>query len=313
VVETLTPVVYTGPSEGTPKSQWVLRSPAELMELKICDPAMGSGAFLVQVCRWLSDRLVESWTLAEGAGHSVSIDGEIVAPNSAKEVLPRDAESRMVVARRLIAERCIYGVDINPLGVELAKLSIWLVTLSKGRPFGFLDHNLRSGDSLLGLHRVEQLTELSMKPTGKGQLRLFSQNIESAVREAILIRKTLRSTSIRDVQDVELMSQLDANARQKLEISECIADGFVGAVLATSGSGASYESEIATLAAHAGQAVGGNVQSLAALKKRAKELLFTDLPADKPVRRPFHWALEFPEVFAGANGGFDAVVGNPPF
>ncbi len=313
VVETLTPVVYKGPSEGIPKSEWVLRTPAELLELKICDPAMGSGAFLVQVCRWLSDRLVESWSLAEEACQCVSIDGEVIAPNTAKELLPRDTESRTVVARRLIAERCLYGVDINPLGVELAKLSIWLVTLSKGRPFGFLDHNLRSGDSLLGLHRVEQLTELSMAPTGKGQLRLFGQNIESAVREAIEMRKTLRLTSIRDVHDVEVMSQLDSNAREKLEVSERIADGFVGAVLATGGSGASYENEIATLAAHAGQAVGGNAQSLAALKKRANELLSTDLPADKQARRPFHWALEFPEVFKGENGGFDAVVGNPPF
>ncbi len=313
VVETLTPVVYKGPSEGIPKSEWVLRTPAELLELKICDPAMGSGAFLVQVCRWLSDRLVESWSLAEEACQCVSIDGEVIAPNTAKELLPRDTESRTVVARRLIAERCLYGVDLNPLGVELAKLSIWLITLSKGRPFGFLDHNLRSGDSLLGLHRVDQLTELSMTPTGKGQLQLFGQNIEAAVREAIAMRKTLRTTSIRDVHDVEVMSQLDANARQKLEVSECIANGFVGAVLATGGSGASYENEIATLAAHAGQAVGGNAQSLAAMKKRAIELLSTDLPANKQVRHPFHWALEFPEVFTGFNGGFDAVVGNPPF
>ena len=80
-----------------------------------------------------------------------------------------------MIARRLIAERCLYGVDLNPLAVELAKLSIWLVTLAKGRPFGFLDHNLRCGDSLLGIHRLDQLTELSMDPTGKGQQRLFGQ------------------------------------------------------------------------------------------------------------------------------------------
>ena len=65
------------------------------------------------------------------------------------EPLRNDAEERLLTARRLIAERCLYGVDINPLAVELAKLSIWLVTLAKGRPFGFLDHNLRSGDTCL--------------------------------------------------------------------------------------------------------------------------------------------------------------------
>jgi hypothetical protein len=83
-----------------------------------------------------------------------------------RNLLPRDTEARTVIARRLIAERCLYGVDLNPLAVELAKLSIWLVTLAKGRPFGFLDHNLRCGDSLLGIHRLDQLTQLSMNPTG---------------------------------------------------------------------------------------------------------------------------------------------------
>ena len=62
-----------------------------------------------------------------------------------------------MIARRLVAEHCLYGVDVNPLAVELAKLAIWLVTLSKGRPFGFLDHNLKAGNSLLGIHNLDQL------------------------------------------------------------------------------------------------------------------------------------------------------------
>ena len=65
--------------------------------------------------------------------------------------MPPGVEARAENARRIVAERCLYGVDLNPLAVELAKLSLWLVTLSKGRPFGFLDHNLRCGDSLLGI------------------------------------------------------------------------------------------------------------------------------------------------------------------
>ena len=142
VLETLEPVVYIGPSEGKDRSDWKLKSPAALLALKICDPAVGSGAFLVQVCRYLSERLLEAWSLAEETNQSITIEGQVVDTLSLQDALSKDPEERLVVARRLIAEHCLYGVDVNPLAVELAKLSIWLVTLSKGRPFGFLDHNL---------------------------------------------------------------------------------------------------------------------------------------------------------------------------
>ena len=313
VAETLTPVAYVGPAEGTPRDQWVLKSPAELLDLKICDPAMGSGAFLVQACRWLSDRLVEAWSLIETTGKTVSVDGEVLEAGAAKEPLPRDSEARTVIARRLIAERCLYGVDLNPLAVELAKLSIWLVTLAKGRPFGFLDHNLRCGDSLLGIHRLDQLTELSMRPSGKGQQRLFGQNIEQAVREAIELRIRLREMPIRDIRDVEAMAHLDADARRRLEVPESIADGFIGEVLASGGNTTAIEGATTMLTIQAGQAVSGDRNALDAIVKRAREALSTDLPPSKPVRSSFHWPLEFPEVFARASSGFDALVGNPPF
>jgi hypothetical protein len=223
-------VAYVGPAEGTPREGWRLKSPTELLDLKICDPAMGSGAFLVQACRWLADRLVEAWMLAEASGKAVSVDGVVLDALGTFEQLPRDMDARIVIARRLIAERCLYGVDLNPLAVELAKLSIWLVTLAKGRPFGFLDHSLRCGDSLLGIHQLDQLTQLSMKPTPKGQLRLFGQNIEKAVREAVELRQRLREMPIRDIRDVEAMAHLNAEARSKLEVPKCIADAFIGEV-----------------------------------------------------------------------------------
>lgn len=313
VAETLTPVAYVGPAEGTPRDHWVLKSPASLLDLKICDPAMGSGAFLVQACRWLSDRLVEAWSLVEATGKTVSVGGEVLDAGTAKEPLPRDGEARTVIARRLIAERCLYGVDLNPLAVELAKLSIWLVTLAKGRPFGFLDHNLRCGDSLLGIHRLDQLTELSMTPTEKGQQRLFGQSIEQAVREAIELRIRLREMPIRDIRDVEAMAHLDADARRRLEVSECIADAFIGDVLASGGNATAIEGAATILTIQAGQAVEGNRNALDAIGKRARETLSVDLPQGKPIRNPFHWPLEFPEVFARASSGFDALVGNPPF
>ncbi|KPL53229.1 hypothetical protein ABB55_14250 [Prosthecomicrobium hirschii] len=165
VAETLTPVAYRGPAEGKAPEDWELKSAEELLDLKICDPAMGSGAFLVQACRWLSDRLVEAWSVTEASGKQIDSEGRIVdASSGGFDPLSKDVEERAIVARRLVAERCLYGVDKNPLAVELAKLSLWLTTMSKGRPFGFLDHNLRSGDSLLGIHDIRQLTELSMAP-----------------------------------------------------------------------------------------------------------------------------------------------------
>ncbi|WP_273166714.1 DNA methyltransferase [Marinobacter sp.] len=313
VAETLTPVAYVGPAEGTPREKWALKSPAELLDLKICDPAMGSGAFLVQACRWLADRLVESWSQAEGTGKSVSVDGEVLDAPDTKEPLPRDTEARTVIARRLIAERCLYGVDLNPLAVELAKLSIWLVTLAKGRPFGFLDHNLRCGDSLLGIHRLDQLTELCMTPTGKGQQRLFGQNIEQAVLEAIELRQRLREMPIRDIRDVESMARLDADARRKLEVPERIADAFIAEVLSSGGNANALSGAIGTLAIQAGQVIDGKRDAMETMTRRAHDALNADLPPEKSKRLPFHWPLEFPEIFVRSGPGFDVFIGNPPF
>lgn len=313
VAETLTPVAYVGPAEGKPRAEWVLRSPEELLDLKVCDPAMGSGAFLVQACRWLADRLVEAWARAEAQGHTVGIDGRVAEAGSEVEPLPRDVEERTIVARRLIAERCLYGVDMNPLAVELAKLSLWLTTLAKGRPFGFLDHNLRCGDSLLGIHRLDQLTELTMMPSGReGQMRLFGRNVERAVRDAIEIRRRLRETPIRDIRDVEAMARLDAEARRVLEAPERVADALVGEALRTGG-GAALEAALQALAIEAQGYLDGDEDAEDAVVRRARDALAVDLPQGKPPRRPFHWPLEFPEVFARENGGFDAFVGNPPF
>lgn len=312
VAETLTPVAYVGPAEGSLREGWRLKSSAELLDLKICDPAMGSGAFLVQACRWLADRLVEAWSQAEATGKMISVDGDVLEDLDAREPLPRDTDARIVIARRLIAERCLYGVDLNPLAVELAKLSIWLVTLAKGRPFGFLDHNLRCGDSLLGIHRMDQLTQLSMSPTTQGQLRLFGKDIKQAIHEAIALRQQLRETPIRNMHDVESMAELNANARGRLNVPECIADAFIGEVFATGGNAVALETALASLAIQAEQAMEGDNEQLALMQQRAITAFSTDLPTGKLSRKPFHWPLEFPEVFEHC-GGFDGIVGNPPF
>lgn len=110
-----------------------------ILNLKICDPAMGSGAFLVEACRYLADRVVEAWTR----------EGKL-------EAIIREHGDAVHFARRLVAQRCLYGVDKNPMAVVLAKLSLWLATLAKNEPFTFLDRALRHGDSLVGSPRLEQ-------------------------------------------------------------------------------------------------------------------------------------------------------------
>ena len=123
--------------------------PEQILELKVCDPAMGSGAFLVEVCRELGDALVEAWAVHGG-----------------RPVLPADEDER-IFAQRLVAQRCLYGVDRNAVAVDLAKMSLWLATLAREHPLTFLDHALRHGDSLVGLTR-RQIEAFSWQPGAPG-------------------------------------------------------------------------------------------------------------------------------------------------
>ena len=313
VQETLTPIVYHGPAQGKAEEEWELKSASELLDLKICDPAMGSGAFLVQVCRWLSDRLVEAWSEIEATGKKIDSEGRNFSEDNADgfEPLSQASEERAILARRLIAERCIYGVDMNPLAVELAKLSLWLTTMSKGRPFGFLDHNLRCGDSLLGIHNLSQLTELDMNPKNKSQMRLFGRTIKSSVDKALALRARLREIPIRDIRDVESMAALNDQSRSELVLPTLLADAFIGVILAADQAGDRIAG-IETLAALADAAASGARPATDRLRSDASRDLAKDSPSGV-VRRPFHWPLEFPEVFGNDCGGFDALIGNPPF
>jgi hypothetical protein len=308
---TLEPVAYIGPAERKPREEWQIKPPSELLELKICDPAMGSGAFLVQVCRWLSERLVESWGKEEAKGKFITVDGIVLDSAGGAEPMPNSLDERLLIARRLVAERCLYGVDMNPLAVELAKLSIWLITLAKGRPFGFLDHNLRSGDSLLGIHDLKQLYCFDLHANDKTSKKLFAQKMDEHVNEALALRKKLRDIPIRDIQDVQYMERLDRQARQKLERIEHIADAIIGDALGSGGNEKAMETSMQALSVWASAYIDGNDEIGQKIISSARKALSTELPAGKPPRKPFHWALTFPEVFE--RGGFDGIVGNPPY
>jgi len=316
VLETLEPIVYIGPSEGKERGDWQLKSPAQLLALKICDPAMGSGAFLVQLCRYLSERMGEAWALAEESGKSITLDGQVVDALSTEEPLPKNTEERQVIARRLVAEHCLYGVDVNPLAVELAKLAIWLVTLSKGRPFGFLDHNLKAGNSLLGIHDLDQLYYLTMQPEGIAAgggagKQLFAQGIETAVKEALALREEIRKRPVFDIRDVEAKMHLNEQAQALLAMPELIADALTGEALAAADKPANFKSALTRLSMVVGEVLNNHVDAQALIRKTA-DLLATDVDNKIP-RKPFHWPLAFPEVFCKSRGGFDALVGNVPF
>lgn len=303
VHETLTPVTYDGPAKGKPKEEWRLKSPVELLDLKVCDPAMGSGAFLVQACRWLGERLVEAWNLAEASGSVFGVDGEVLNSAEESELLPRDAEERTVIARRLVAERCLYGVDMNPLAVELAKLSIWLVTLAKGRPFEFLDHNLRCGNSLLGIHGIEQLAELYIPLSDrKGQMRIFGDTIKKAVEESVFKRRSIRDIYMRELADVENGGRLLNECLAVIEKPVRIADSLVNCYM-ENGSKRALKIAVDEIASYGERLLTGASDSC--------EL--GGFSCSQSGYNFFHWVLEFPEVFDSDRSGFDAVLGNPPY
>ena len=217
---TLEPLVYEGPAEGKPREQWRLRSAKELLDLKICDMACGSGAFLVQVCIYLSLRLLEAWEEAEKrvqGSPRITPYGEVSKGLPDEQLIPVDRQERLIYARRLVAERCIYGVDKNPLAVEMAKLSLWLLTLAKDKPFTFLDHAIRCGDSLVGLSSIDQLLRFSMTENAKVRplMEQQRQQIEKRLEATMLLRKQIETLPSNTPQDIERKTQMFANVEDQ--------------------------------------------------------------------------------------------------
>jgi hypothetical protein len=261
-------------------------TPQQILELKVCDPAMGSGAFLVEACRQLAEALVRAW-------HA----------HDAVPVIPPD-EDEVLHARRVVAQRCLYGVDKNSMAVDLAKLSLWLATLAKDHPFTFLDHALRCGDSLVGLSRA-QIEGFHWKPDKQ---RDFARGvIERKIHEA-----TEGRLKIQNAGDFEPYLKLDqelALVEEALDRPRLYGDLVVSAFFAGANDRQRKDrlNEVAeTLAAHL---ANPDFLKLYPALESARDGLRSD---EKPVL-PFHWEIEFPEVFARENPGFDAMVGNPPF
>jgi hypothetical protein len=273
VENTLGPLVRGENREGELKGRAL--SSAEILDLKVLDPAMGSGHFLVAALEYLATAY---WEALNREGED---DDGIMS------------DEEYTLCKRRVAERCIYGVDINPLAVELGKLSIWLTTMDKERPLSFLNHHVKCGNSLLGAW----IEDLGTLPGGKplpGQPNLFEQHFKARVPMMVRDVLGIMKRDTQSIHDVKAKRALDDAIEQTRAPFVKIANTWV----------ATYFGEEA----------------------RDYDALLTDL--SKAARRKsvsagqkhfFHWELEFPEVWfdehgrARPTGGFDAVIGNPPY
>jgi type I restriction-modification system DNA methylase subunit len=266
------------------------------LALKVLDPAMGSGHFLARATDFLAE--------------AIATDPDIKSPLELAE------ESELTYYRRRVVESCIYGVDLNPLAVELAKLTLWLTTMAKSKPLSFLNHHLRVGNSLIGA-RVGDLDEI---PKAKGKKKaidlsrasvqlglfqiVFNQKLYDLLQNRALIAK-LPTETLEDVHNKQKWEEVFGH------------DVLRFRMLADVWTSTSFGNEVAW------DAYNTLVEKLQSPDPEWEELtqkkyVQRALESSKE-RRFFHWELEFPEVFYDEQGnrknsaGFDAVIGNPPY
>ena len=259
--------------------------PADILALKVADIAVGSAAFLVEACRQLAQALVASWHYHR------------CLPN-----IPPD-EDEILHAMRLVAQRCLYGVDRNPMAVDLAKLSLWLATLAKDHPFTFLDHSIRCGDSLVGLTRRQ--IECFTWTTDFSRPLLWEQEVRRRAASALEQRKNLLALGD-DHTSPDLKRQKLTLADESLNTVRFIGDAAIAAFFSTDKDKAREAKRQELAERIADYLIKGDQ------KQRPTEEVKALRSGPFPVN-PFHWEIEFPEVFDRENPGFDVIVGNPPF
>jgi hypothetical protein len=282
-------------------------TPKQILELKVCDPAMGSGAFLVEACRFLGEKLKDAWLRFR------------VAPK-----VPFD-EDLTLHAQRVVAQRCLYGVDKNPMAVQLSKLSLWLFTLAKDHPFTFLDHALKCGDSLVGLTRT-QTARLTWEDDATSFTAVFSSHVDQLVQRGEQLR--LQIHDLPDPPDTAELLVLNEAAEASLETARLLGHLTVAAFFA-GGKPKEKQERLKGLATKVQRIFTELLGTRSAVKRAANETaaselaevnlqlrsMFEDLCSKHthvPLQ-PFHWELEFPEVFGRGRDGFDSFIGNPPF
>ena len=265
----------------------------EILSLKILDPATGSGHFLVGVVDYLAEEL-------------------ITHPDASFMTETASEETELAYWRRRVVESCVYGVDLNPMAVELAKLSLWLHTVAKGEPLSFLDHHIRCGNSLIGakIANLSNLPQLkrSRRKTDEPQTEElsmafpFTDTVATAIGHYLLIEE-MESRTADQIHSKE--HQLDI-AQTMLRFHKGLANLWTSLYYGNSVSRTEYHTAVDAL----------RDKKMAELEAMPSYQWAQKLAAEK---RFFHWEIEFPEVFRDKYGrekdnpGFDAVIGNPPY
>ncbi|WP_315583651.1 Eco57I restriction-modification methylase domain-containing protein [Actinomyces viscosus] len=306
----LEPLVYSpGPHETDNRSQWQPVSSDRILDLHVADIACGSGAFLVAAARFLARELVEAWT-REGALQ--------------QGTRPGDLERQ---ALRKVVARCLYGVDINEMAVEMCKLSLWLVSLDEDKPFSFVDDKVFVGNSLLGITDLRQLKAQHIDPAAATTQRLFeldrtgayagALDVDTVVKRVTNRRQDLaREVSSTDpARSTTTKQRLQHENEEDLKLLTQVADAIVAVGLnPTIGAkpGQRLNEAYSDLAVALGRAFPnegtGDDTMLEAILERG---LTPTVPTDYKRWHCLHWPLAMPEVME--RGGFDAIIGNPPF
>ena len=266
-----------------------------IFELKILDPAMGSGHFLTSAIDYLAREIIEAQ--------------EKQAAQQGIETVEEDHDINW--ARRKVAQRCIYGVDLNPLATELAKVSLWLRTIAAEQPLAFLDHHLKTGNSLVGSDIEDVLTNEEDAGAESGQLTL-QQSFDHTLKQAI-------EHVMDHFQDLlSIDNETLADAKEMEDVYEEVSEEPL------------YQHLLSMANVHTAKEFGLDVpidadeRMVRALQSDSWAKIegqdwFKSAQMMAEDERFFHWELEFPVAFYNSDGdrkvdaGFDAVIGNPPY
>lgn len=300
VEQTLQPVIDAVIEEKDPgwNDEWT----NAILSINVLDPAMGSGHFLVEATEYIARFLVEMGIRPPDAEGSPDTD--------------------MAYWKRRVVQSCIYGVDLNPLAVELAKLSLWLATVAKDKPLSFLDHHLRCGNSLIG-SRISDLQWGNRLSAGQKRARKAAKQAIEAGQQTIMNFDAFHQSMSIAVDSMWLIEenpgQTIADVKEQEQIYNSLRESLVR----------KYKRLMDLVTAtHFGVNVDPSLWLSLASYTTGGGGFFTPKyeewlgAADKLAedQRFFHWELEFPEVYfnrqgqsLGDTGGFDAVIGNPPY
>ncbi|MFC7130554.1 Eco57I restriction-modification methylase domain-containing protein [Haloferax chudinovii] len=295
VEETIDPLVgeiekgldERGLEPGT--QEYVFRFADEILDLSVLDPAMGSGHFLTKATGYLAERIME-------LGREVEETAGVLNEQD---------------IRRRVSRECIYGVDINGMAVELAKLSMWLETLAEEKPLAFLDHHLKDGNSLVGSDITEVLSEDNPEEDD-GQITLFQAVARARQRtlEHVMDRMSeLLAIDNEVYEDIKSMEELYAEIRE---------DPLYGRLFELANV---HTAELFGLEVPDGvyEKMANAIEDEDDWSEIRGEDWYQTAQAMADEENFFHWELEYPEIFFGAEGekredaGFDAVIGNPPY